>query len=64
MTPAPKRGRGRPPREEPAERLVVYLAVELKRRLEHLAVEERKSLTALVSEAVAGFLRGKRIRTR
>jgi hypothetical protein len=62
MTAKPKRV-GRPPREEPAERLVVYLPIPVKRRLEHLAVEERRSLSTLVEHAVEAYLRGKRIPT-
>jgi hypothetical protein len=58
VTPKPKRI-GRPPREKPAERLVVYLAVPLKRRLEHRAVDERRPVTALVADAVADYLRRK-----
>jgi hypothetical protein len=63
MTPKPKRI-GRPPREEPAERAVVYLPVDLKRKAEHLAVEERSTLTAVVSAALTAYLRGKRVPTR
>ena len=54
MTKKPRMGR--PPRSEPAERLVTYLPVPLKRQLEHRAVDERKSLSDLVTEAVRAFL--------
>lgn len=55
---------GRPPRAEPAERLIVYLPVDLKRRAEHLAVEERRFVTAIVVDALTAYLRRKRIITR
>ena len=64
MTPAEKRKGGRPPRPEPAERLISYIPVDLKRRAEHLAVEERRSVTSIVVEALAAYLRRKRIVTR
>jgi hypothetical protein len=42
---------GRPPRSEPAERSITYLPIDLKRRTEHLAVEQRRSVTFIVAEA-------------
>ena len=58
MTPKPKRI-GRPPRGFEAERTVVYLPTKLKVQLEHRAVDERSSLTELVTRAVTAYLRGK-----
>ena len=60
MTKRPTRTRkrvGRPPRPEPAERVVVYLSVALKRKLQHRAVDLRSSLSDLVAEAVRDYLR-------
>ena len=61
---AGKRKGGRPPRSEPAERLVTYLPTALKRKAEHLAVEQRCSLTSIVVKALASYLRRRRIPTR
>jgi hypothetical protein len=55
---------GRPPRSEPAERLIVYLPVPLKRTLEHLAVDERTTVTAIVTAAVRSYLARRRISAR
>lgn len=57
MSPS-KRKVGRPPRPEPVERLVTYLPTALKKKLEHRAVDERRTLTELVTEAVRAYLRG------
>jgi hypothetical protein len=63
VTPRKNKG-GRPPRTEPAERLISYLPVPLKRQLEHLAVDERESVTALVIDAVRAYLARRRTPTR
>jgi hypothetical protein len=44
-----------PPRE-PRERLVVYIATELKLRLQHRAVDARRSMSDLVAQAVTAYL--------
>lgn len=54
---------GRPPRGWDAERLIAYLPLDLKRRLGHLAVEKRCSLTAAVTTDVETYLRRRRIPT-
>jgi len=51
-----KRGPGRPPRQEERARLVVLLPPDLKARLQHLAVDERRELSAIVAEALGYYL--------
>lgn len=54
---APKRGPGRPRREEPRERLTIILPPELKRTLRIRAVEEDRDVSELVADAIHAYLR-------
>jgi len=47
-----KRGPGRPHRPANMERLAIYVPAELKRWLHHLAIDERKDMGVLVTEAL------------
>lgn len=50
-----KRPAGRPPRTDSPERLVLKVPGELKRWLMHRAIDEKRNVTALVTEALVAY---------
>lgn len=54
-TTSAKRGPGRPPRSADMERIAVYIPSDLKRWLQHQAVDTKQDMGQLVAAAVAAM---------
>lgn len=47
---------GRPKRDDDPQRLVVHLPGALKKRLQHQAIEDRRTAGALITDALEAYL--------
>ena len=52
---ATKRGPGRPRRAEDMERIAVFIPGDLKRWLQHRAIDEQKDMGQIVSDAIRRY---------